>query len=137
MREDDNGELYWNCGSPEFSNVILLDVDRALRGVPPIVCPHCQTPTHEVVAVVKDGVFREVRALLEAEADRLLGSAAGNANVVVVRDDGTYWPREDWFGLSGAFAEGKVPSVETPPDGRAKTERCESVNIQEVPEHGK
>ncbi len=111
IREDDNGKLRWNCGGPEYSNVILLDVDLALRNTQ-ITCPNCRTRIQEVIAVVHDGVFREVRALDEAAADRLLGTSAGKADIVIVREDGTFWPREDWFEGGPVYVdEDKVPAI--------------------------
>lgn len=86
----------WNCGDPQFQNVILFDIVTDWTAGE-CQCPKCHGGFVGSVAVVCDGVFRQVLALKDGEVNRILGSSRGKANIVVVREDGTYWPREDWF----------------------------------------
>jgi hypothetical protein len=86
---------YWNCGEPQFRNVIALDLNMWVDGYP-TRCPTCGTTVAGSAAVVRDGVFREILVLTEAEHDRILGASAGKADIVIVREDGSLWPRDDW-----------------------------------------
>jgi hypothetical protein len=66
-----------------------LDADRD--------CAACHTKIAAAIAVVRGGVFEEVRALDDAEVNRIVGASRGKADSVIVRDDGSYWPCEDWY----------------------------------------
>ena len=89
------GVRRWNCGDPRVQHVLLFDLD-SYGGDIHVRCGACQTPV-AVVAVVRNGVFQQLRALDDAEARRILGPSREKANAVIVRDDGSFWPREDWF----------------------------------------
>lgn len=111
IREDENGRLAWNCGDPAYRAVVLLDIDLALRNTT-VDCPRCGTRLAEVIAVVRDGIFQEVRALNETAADKLLGDSAGKLNIIIVREDGTYWPREDWWDIDLVYVDdNRVPAI--------------------------
>jgi hypothetical protein len=86
----------WNCGDPEVSHVILFDLD-IYSGNYQVECAACHTKIAAAIAVVRGGVFQEVRALDDAEVNRIVGASRGKADIVIVRDDGSYWPREDWY----------------------------------------
>jgi hypothetical protein len=60
-------------------------------------CPVCNAGFVGGVVLVRDGVFHQVLALRDGDVDRILGPYRGKADIVIVREDGTYWPREDWF----------------------------------------
>lgn len=91
-------EWQWNCGDPQYLNVILFDV---LFDVDVLTqncrCPDCHTGIVGGAAVVAGGCFKEILALTDADVDRILGASRGRAEIVIVRDDGTFWPREDWY----------------------------------------
>jgi len=86
----------WNCGDPQFRNVILFDLD-SYGGDRHLECAACRNSEATAVAIVRNGVFQQIRVLDDAEADRILGTSRGKANIVIVRDDESFWPREDWF----------------------------------------
>ena len=89
------GRWQWNCGSPEYRNVILFDLD-VFTGNHVLECPKCGTKIAALIAIVRSDKFTEIRALLAPEVHQLLGASFGKADIVIVRDDGTYWPRDDW-----------------------------------------
>jgi hypothetical protein len=95
LREDPRLGHRWNCGDPQFRNVIALDLNMWVDGYP-TRCPKCGTEVVGSAAVVRDGVFREILVLTQAERDRILGPSVGKASIVIVRDDGSFWPRDDW-----------------------------------------
>jgi len=88
--------FHWNCGDPQVENVILFDLEIYANDGQ-IECATCHAHFVALVAVVRDGVFREIRSLDDAEVNRILGASRGTANIVIIRDDGSYWPREDWY----------------------------------------
>lgn len=107
---DEDGREWWNCGNPDFPNVILLDMYLALNYVEPVQCDTCGFRGHQVIAVVRNGIFADVCVLDEQGSNRLLGEKAGKTCAIVVREDGSYWFQED-----GAhplrFTDEVVPAV--------------------------
>ena len=96
----------WNCGGPEFSNVIVFDED-IYTGNHELECPSCKTRIAACVAVVRDGIFEKILALESPEVDRILGASLGRAHVAIVQADGSYYPREDWFDCPVEYIGGK------------------------------
>jgi hypothetical protein len=90
------GKRRWNCGDPQASHVILFDLD-IYPGNYQVECAACHTKIAAAVAVVRDGAFREIRVIDDGEVSRILGPSRGKADIVIVREDGSYWPREDWY----------------------------------------
>jgi hypothetical protein len=92
------GRYRWNCGDPSYRDVLLFDVlfdsDVFTKDTH---CPNCNTPIAAGMAKVCDGVFEGIYALTDSGANSLLGASRGKADIVVVRDDGSLWPREDWY----------------------------------------
>jgi hypothetical protein len=86
----------WNCGDPQYRNLILFDLD-IVWGDSEGLCLHCKTELAAMVAIVRQGVFHEVRALLKDDYDAILGGVRGKVDIVIIREDGSYWPREDWY----------------------------------------
>jgi hypothetical protein len=86
----------WNCGDPQYENVILFDLDIYAAGGK-FSCLACEAGIAAGVVVVKQGIFQELVALDDAKVDCILGASRGRADIVIVREDGTYWPRDDWF----------------------------------------
>jgi hypothetical protein len=99
----------WNYGDPRFRHVILLDTDLYYCQQR-LDCSRCQTEIVAVGCTVKDGFYREIYGLTDARLDALLGSARDHADCVVVADDGSYWPREDWFDDLPLVTLEKVPA---------------------------
>lgn len=91
----DEWHLQWNCGSPEYKNVIVFDWNE--YDFYKLDCPHCGEHIAGGAAVVRDGAFAEILALREADVVRILGDHRGKADIVIIRENGTYWPREDWY----------------------------------------
>jgi hypothetical protein len=86
----------WNCGDPQFQNVILFDED-IYTGNHRLECSACNVSVAACIATVLAGVFEKVEALLAPEADRILGRAKGKGNIVIIEADGSYNAKEDWF----------------------------------------
>ena len=88
----------WNCGDPQYLNAILFDaLFDADVFTQNCMCGNCGTRIAGGAAVVAGGRFKEVWALASADVDRILGSSRGRADIVIVRGDGTFWPRDDWY----------------------------------------
>jgi len=105
-----HGRHRWNCGDPLAANVILFDIDLYPNdGL--IECTGCHACIAAEVAVVCDGVFRELRALDDSQMNRILGLSRGKANIVIVRDDGSYWPREDWYDKTITYRPHPAPEL--------------------------
>ncbi len=94
----------WNCVSPSYQNVIVLDED-VYPGNNELFCLACKTLIRAVAARVTDGKFESVSALTTADINPLLGESAGKAFVVTLSDDGTKTPQEDWFDHVLTFVE--------------------------------
>ena len=90
------GGWQWNCGDPQFKNVILFDEDVYTKNHI-LEYPKCYEVLAALVAIVENGKISAVTALLEQEVDQILGNKRDSAHIVVVRDDGAYWLREDWY----------------------------------------
>jgi len=97
LHKIEDGKWRWNCGDSLYHDVILFDVlfeaDVFTQGYR---CPKCATRISAGIAVVREGRFSEIRAILDDEVTRILGASRGKADIVIIREDGTYWPREDW-----------------------------------------
>jgi hypothetical protein len=103
------GVRRWNCGDPQVSNVNLFDLD-VNPGNGPAECTASHARIAAAVAIVRRGVFREVRAIDDAEVDRILGPSRGKADIVMVREDGSHWPREDWYDKTIEYRPGHGPA---------------------------
>lgn len=90
------GAWQWNCGDSQVKNVIVFDEDVYTKNHI-LECPHCHEVSAALVAIVENGKIHAVTALLGKEVDEILGHDRDNAHIVVVQDDGTYWPRVDWY----------------------------------------
>lgn len=64
--------LRWNCGDPQFKNVILFDIVTDWTGNE-YQCPVCNAGFFGGVVLVRDGVFHQVLALRDGDVDRILG----------------------------------------------------------------
>ena len=92
------GTWRWNSGEPRYHNVILFDAlftsDVLTKGYR---CRNCGEKIAAGVAIVNRGLFQEIRALSNAGVDDILGKSRDKAEIVIIRDDGSYWVREDWY----------------------------------------
>lgn len=86
----------WNFGGAEFSNANVFDEDL-YPGNQHLSCLGCGAEIAACMALIRDGIFKDVLALESFEVARILGEASGRANVVVIDDEGRFLPREDWF----------------------------------------
>jgi len=98
LREMGKRSRKWNCGEPQFQELILFDVlfdaDVLTQNVR---CPTCNLRIAAGIAVMNGGRFKEIRALTDEGVNSILGASRSRANIVIVRDGNTYWPREDWY----------------------------------------
>jgi hypothetical protein len=115
-----DGQPMWNNGDPRCRHVILLDED--VYGLKQeLICHECNSRVAAVICTVRDGFYREMYALEEDEVADLVGASIGKASVIVVRDDGSYWPREDWW-------DGPLDDLRQLPEGTEVT-----IPLSEVP----
>lgn len=95
-----DGKKYYNCGDPLIKNVILFDMDFYMDfrfEKHSIICHGCAVKIVDAITIIMDGKFKEIKALLDEDVEKILGASRGKADIVVIRDDGSYWPREDWY----------------------------------------
>jgi len=86
----------WNYGDPDCKHVILFDED-VYTGHWRLECLECHIQIRAISVVVLDGVFESISALEDANIDSILGGARHRASAVIVGDDGSYLPQQEWF----------------------------------------
>lgn len=90
------GVWRWNCGDSQLEHVIVFDEDVYTKNHI-LACPHCHEVAAALVAIVRNGKIDAVTALSDKEVDQILGDDRDKANIVAVNEDGSYWPRVDWY----------------------------------------
>lgn len=90
------GVWQWNCGDSRLEHVIVFDEDVYTKNHV-LECPHCHEVSAALVAIIRNGKIGAVTALSEKEIDHILGHDRDKAHIVAVREDGTYWPRVEWY----------------------------------------
>jgi hypothetical protein len=86
----------WNCGDTDWTNVILFDLD-IYTGNHQLICQECHKPIAAISCSIRDGVFDSMDALPSADVESILGGSRVKTDIVFVRADGSYWPRDDWY----------------------------------------
>lgn len=83
----------YNFGDPACRSLYAFDDDPH---EPDLACGSCGTEFVGVAAQVEDGVIVRAVAFTEATARERLGAPAPPAHIVVIREDGSPWPRPEW-----------------------------------------
>ena len=73
IRVADGDKWQWNCGRPDYPNVMVFDA-RTAQGCGVTICPECGFQSEAVVVVVSDGRFFAIRSLTRSEVDHILGN---------------------------------------------------------------
>jgi hypothetical protein len=94
------GNHQWNCGDPQFKNVILLDGDiygeMMKYNEKEIACPKCGLVIAAGSVTVRDGRFAEIRALSVSQLESMGFRRHTDFYIAVVRPDESLWIRDDW-----------------------------------------
>jgi hypothetical protein len=88
----------YNIGDPRCAKVILLD-EQVYSQRQEINCPGCGMRIAAVTCTVQDGIYRSMSAVDEAALAALIGTSRDKANCIVVLEDGSLIPREDWYDM--------------------------------------
>jgi hypothetical protein len=83
---------YWNCGEPQYLNLLAFDND-AQRG--PIQCQGCGEPL-AVAAHIEAGKVAGAKTMTAAEARALFKRDPDDLGIALINDDGSYRYRADW-----------------------------------------
>lgn len=89
-------QYVWNCGLSTCRNVLLLDEDFYF-GNHKLACVICESAIVAVIAKIVEGRFVSACAATAPEVSEILGMSVNKAKIVIVGDDGSLLPREDWF----------------------------------------
>lgn len=88
----------YNIGDPRCANVVLLD-EQVYSEQQALSCPDCGIRVAAVTCTVQDGIYQSMNAVDDAGLAALIETSRGKANCVVVMEDGSLMPREDWYDM--------------------------------------
>jgi hypothetical protein len=92
------GHHEWNCGDANEVHVIAFDNNLyAIDSLRPFGCPRCNAPISGVGVTILHNVVSSASTYSPDDLRKLLGPAAGRADVVVIREDGHAEPKTEWF----------------------------------------
>jgi hypothetical protein len=96
IRAGKDNQWRWNCGTPEYRNVIVFDTFISLRADSALCCS-CGRDFAAVAVVVRNGQFGSIWNLTSDDVDAVLGTPHARAEVVAICEDGSLMPKPDWF----------------------------------------
>jgi hypothetical protein len=90
--------LFWshfayNCGEPRYADLFVFDSDPNFSG---FLCSECGMNIDVLVLKIEGGVIKRVLALREHDFEPVLGLTVAKTDVLIIREDGSLWPRYDW-----------------------------------------
>jgi hypothetical protein len=83
----------WNCGDPQYKNLYVFDSDPH---VTQYQCSRCNKPLEGLAVEIRNGLIVQGVGFGKSDMEQKFGTVSAPANIIIIRDDGTYWAREDW-----------------------------------------
>jgi hypothetical protein len=90
------GDPRFNFGDPAFVDLFAFDPEVSAEPPESRWCHACDEPYDHIAVVIRVGVIERVKVFTRGEVARTFGPSAPRADTVLIRDDGTPWPRPDW-----------------------------------------
>lgn len=96
----------WNCGDRNSARVLAFDCEQfALDQSEVAHCPVCNELIRGVYADISGNVITALVACTDEDITRILQGVNSPADIVEVKDDGTFSPRPDWYDRRIVFVE--------------------------------
>lgn len=86
----------WNCGNPTYEDLIVLDsflydpnIESRCRG--------CSMAIEGIGVSIRRGVIEDAEVLSHGRLLKMVGEERPFPDIIVVKEDGSLWPRRDWI----------------------------------------
>lgn len=97
------GRFEWNCGTPDYVNVIVLDSDPM---TPTVTCPGCGAPFKAIGVEILQGVIQKGLGFSVAAFAEFFGAPEEPFDIALRQENGTWAPRPDWYDVAVLPFEG-------------------------------